>query len=78
MSRQRRGMLIKNTNERPVELVLDTRTIALEPGDETTVSPDEVRDPAMREHLQIRTVVIVRPTSVEEETALAARLASAG
>ncbi|HYE59350.1 MAG TPA: hypothetical protein VD948_12635 [Rhodothermales bacterium] len=74
MGRQRRGMWIKNTNERSVELVLGTRTIRLEPGDETAVTPDEVRDPNMREHLQVRTVVIVRPTTPEEEETLTAEL----
>lgn len=74
MARQRRGMWIKNTNDRSVELVLGTRTIPLEPGDEAAVTPDEVRDPSMREHLQIRTVVIVRPTTPEEEETLAAEL----
>ena len=40
------------------------------------VTPDEVRDASMREHLQIRTVSIVRPTTIEEEQALVARLAA--
>ena len=69
-------MWIKNTHERTVELVLDTRTIVLEPGDEEAVTPDEVRDASMREHLQVRTVSIVRPTTVEEEQVLIARLAA--
>ena len=68
-------MLIKNTNERTVELVLTSRTLELEPGDEVPVTADEVRDAAMREHLQIRTVVIVRPTTPDEEDALVAKLA---
>ena len=75
MSRPRRGMWIKNTHERPVELILDTRTISLEPGDEEAVTPDEVRDVSMREHLQIRTVSIVRPSTPDEEAVLIARLA---
>ncbi len=74
MGRQRRGMWIKNTNERPVELVLGTRTLRLDPGDELAVTPDEVRDASMREHLQVRTVVIVRPTTQEEEDTLTAEL----
>ncbi len=78
MSRPRRGMWIKNTHERPVELILDTRTISLEPGDEEAVTPDEVRDASMREHLQIRTVSIVRPTTADEEATLVARLATEG
>ena len=67
-------MWIKNTNESPVELVLGTRTIRLDPGDETAVAPEEVRDASMREHLQVRTVVIVRPTTAEEEETLMAEL----
>lgn len=70
-------MLLKNTNDRPVELTLASRVLRLAPGDEAAITADEVRDPAMREHLQVRTVVIVRPTSVEEEDALERRLAEA-
>ncbi len=78
MARARRGMLIKNTHERPVALALATRTIHLEPGDETCITAEEVRDAAMREYLQIRAVSIVRPTTGEEEEALQARLATEG
>ncbi len=78
MARARRGMLIKNTHDRPVTLALTSRTLALAPGDEQCITADEVRDAAMREHLQIRTVSIVRPTTAEEEEALQARLAAEG
>lgn len=78
MARARRGMLIKNTHERPVTLVLTTRTIDLDPGDEACITAEEVRDTSMREHLQIRTVSIVRPTTPEEEEELQARLAAEG
>lgn len=78
MARTRRGMLIKNTHERPVTLVLQSRTLELGPGDEQFITADEVRDTAMREHLQVRTVSIVRPTTPEEEDDLQARLASEG
>ncbi len=78
MARARRGMLIKNTHERSVTLVLASRTLELDPGDETCITAEEVRDAAMREHLQIRTVSIVRPTTPEEEEALQTRLAAEG
>ncbi len=78
MARTRRGMLIKNTHERPVELVLASRTLGLGPGDEVFITAEEVRDAAMREHLQVRTVSIVRPTTPEEEEELLARLAAEG
>jgi hypothetical protein len=67
-------MLVKNTHDRPVELVLSTRTIQLAPGDETGITADEVRDDAMRDHLQVRTVSIVRPTTEEENDALVREL----
>lgn len=74
-NRTRRGMLVKNTHDRPVELVLSTRTIRLAPGDETGITADEVRDEAMRDHLQVRTVSIVRPTTEQENDALVRELA---
>lgn len=67
-------MVIKNTNERLVEIELAGRAFALEPGDEMVILPEEVRDVMMREHLQVRSVSIVRPTTEEEETAFAATL----
>ena len=69
MTRQRRGMLIKNTDERPVEIEMATRTMRLGPGEEKLITAEEVRDPAMRESLQLRSISIVRPaTEAEEET----------
>lgn len=68
MAKQRRGMLIKNTNDRPVDIVMKTRPIRLNPGEEKFITADEVRDNAVREKLQIRAVSIVRPsTEVEED-----------
>lgn len=67
-------MVIKNTNERLVEIELAARSFALEPGDEMLILPEEVRDATMREHLQVRSVSIVRPTTEDEETAFAASL----
>ncbi len=63
----RRGMLIKNVVERPLRLVLDTRVVPLEPGEEVLVSAVEVRDPVLRENLQVRTIAIVRPATDEED-----------
>lgn len=67
-------MVIKNTNERLVEIELAGRSFVLEPGDEMLILPEEVRDATMREHLQVRSVSIVRPTTEDEETAFAASL----
>lgn len=63
-------MLIKNTNDRPVDIVMKTRPIRLNPGEEKFITADEVRDSAVREKLQIRAVSIVRPSTEEEEDAL--------
>ena len=62
----RRGMIIKNVVERPLALKLDTRVLAMEPGEEVAVSAVEVRDVVLRENLQIRTIAIVRPATLEE------------
>lgn len=59
-------MLIKNVVERPLRLVLGTRVVSLEPGEEHVVSAVEVRDPVLRENLQVRTIAIVRPATDEE------------
>lgn len=67
-------MIIKNVSERPLDLRLDTRTIAMEPGDERPVSPVEVKDGALRQALQIRSIAIVRPTTLDESDALEAEL----
>ena len=62
-------MLIKNVVERPLRLKLDTRVVALEPGEETVVSAVEVRDAVLRENLQVRTIAIVRPATEAEDGA---------
>jgi len=69
-SRQRRGMLIKNTNTGPVTIVMQTRTIVLAPGDETLVTAEEVQDSGLRDHLQVRGVSIVRPSTEMEDSEL--------
>jgi len=77
MSKQRRGMLIKNTNDRSVEIPMSTRNLVLEPGAEKLITSDEVRDPVLREKLQVRGIAIVRPSTEEEEEALRAEQHSA-
>ena len=74
MAKQRRGMLIKNTNTRPVEIEMKTRPLRLNPGEEKFITPDEVRDEAIREKLQIRAVSIVRPSTQAEEDLLVQQL----
>ena len=71
---QRRGMLIKNVSERPLTLRLQARAIAMEAGEEVLVTAEEVRDAALREHLQVRSVAIVRPATEEEGEQLAREL----
>ena len=70
----RRGMIIKNVSDGTLDLRLDSRTIHMDAGDERPVSPPEVKDPALRRALQVRSIAIVRPTSPEESDALAAEL----
>ena len=71
---RRRGMLVKNVSEAPLAIALRTRTLALDPGDEQLVTADEVRDAALRDHLQVRTIAVVRPATEEEGEALARAL----
>ncbi len=63
-------MLIKNTNTRPVAIVMKTRPLTLNPGEEKMITADEVRDSALREKLQIRAISIVRPSTEAEEEQL--------
>jgi len=63
-------MLIKNTNPRPVKIVMATRTLVLQPGEEQLITADEVRDTVLREKLQVRAISIVRPATEAEEEAL--------
>ncbi|NND72444.1 MAG: hypothetical protein HKN43_12790 [Rhodothermales bacterium] len=73
-TRERRGMVIKNTDTRPVTIAMTTRTIELPPGGEKPVTADEVKDGTLRDLLQVRAISIVRPTTAEEEEELAAEL----
>ena len=67
---ERRGMIIKNVSDAPVELELQGRTVHLDAGDERVVSAVEVRDAVLREALQVRRLAIVRPSTDEEAAAL--------
>ena len=62
-------MIIKNTNDRPVEIEMATRVLVIHTGEEKRITADEVRDPKLRENLQVRAVSIVRPSTEEEEAA---------
>ena len=66
---KRRGMYIKNVSERPVQISMEHRILELGQGEIKMVSAAEVRDPVLRENLQIRTVAIVRPATEAEEAA---------
>ena len=74
MAKQRRGMIIKNTDTRPVEIKMATRTIVLRAGEQKLITADEVRDKTLREKLQVRAINIVRPATPAEEAELAERL----
>ncbi|MFK7848461.1 MAG: hypothetical protein AB8G77_24440 [Rhodothermales bacterium] len=63
-------MLIKNTNTRPVDIEMKTRSLRLNAGEEKLITADEVRDAALREKLQIRAISIVRPSTEMEEDEL--------
>ncbi len=66
---KRRGMYIKNVSEKLVQIVMEHRTLEMTQGEITMVTAAEVRDPVLRENLQIRTIAIVRPATEDEEAA---------
>lgn len=68
---ERRGMIIKNVTEAPLTVRLTSRTFALDAQEETVVSAEEVRDRTLRDHLQRRTLAVVRPATDEEVEAIA-------
>ena len=70
MGKMRRGMIVKNTNDRPVEIEMATRRLVVRPGEEKMITSEEVRDSTLRQKLQVRAISIVRPATEEEETAL--------
>jgi hypothetical protein len=67
MAKKRRGMIIKNTDDRPVDIQMATRDIRVDPGQEVMITADEVRDTALRQNLQVRAISIVRPVTEDEE-----------
>ena len=67
---ERRGMIIKNVSEDPIDLRLQGRTVHLDAGDERVVSAVEVRDAVLREALQVRRLAIVRPSTDDEAAEL--------
>jgi hypothetical protein len=72
--RDRHGMLITNNGTESVEVAMSTRRLRLAPGEEALITPDEVRDPVLREALQERSIAIVRPATSEEDATLRSRL----
>ncbi|WP_412068218.1 hypothetical protein [Rubrivirga sp. IMCC43871] len=71
---ERRGMIIKNVSDAPLDLRLDTRTLEMTAGQEIPVTAVEVRDTRLRQALQVRSIAIVRPTTDAEALALDAEL----
>jgi len=67
-------MLIKNSGSETVRVSMSSRTLRVEAGAETFITPAEVRDPALRKALQERSIAIVRPATPAEDKALQDRL----
>lgn len=74
--RDRRGMLIKNNGDDAVQVSMASRTLKIEPGEEAFLTPEEVRDPTLREALQERSISIVRPATEAEDEVLQDRIDS--
>jgi hypothetical protein len=72
--RDRRGMLITNNGSEEVRVSLASRMLRIGPGEEAFITPEEVRDPALRAALQERSIAIVRPATQDEDDALQERL----
>ena len=68
-------MLIKNLGEHPLTIRMETRKLELGAGEEAAVTAEEVRDSVLRDHLQVRTIAVVRPTTTEENDELERSLA---
>ena len=68
-------MLIKNLSEQPLTIRMATRKLDLDAGEEVAVTAEEVRDSVLRDHLQVRTIAVVRPTTGEENEELERMLA---
>lgn len=71
-------MIIKNTDPIPVDIEMEHRTVTIPPGEEVHITKEEVRDPELREVLQVRGVTIVRPATFEEDEELERRLSKEG
>lgn len=74
--RDRRGMLIKNNGDDAVQVSMASRTLKIGPGEEKFLTPEEVRDPSLREALQERSISIVRPATEAEDEVLRERIDS--
>lgn len=74
--RDRRGMLIKNNESDEVRVSMASRTLTIGAGEEVFLTPEEVRDPSLREALQERSIAIVRPATEAEDEALRERMES--
>lgn len=74
--RDRRGMLIKNNGDEGVQVSMSSRTLEIGPGEEKFLTPEEVRDPTLREALQKRSISIVRPATEAEDEVIQERLES--
>ncbi|MFP4227326.1 MAG: hypothetical protein ACLFTE_00695 [Salinivenus sp.] len=72
--RDRRGMLITNNGTEQVRVSMASRMLRIGPGEQALITPEEVRDPALREALQERSIAIVRPATEAEDEALQKRL----
>jgi len=66
IARKRKGMIVKNTNKKPLSVKLKHREIGLPPGGTAPVTSDEVMEDAMRDLLQVRQLAIVRPLTEQE------------
>ena len=64
--RKRKGMIIKNTDKKPLTVKLKHREFGLPPGGEAPITSDEVMENAMRDLLQVRQLAIVRPLTEQE------------
>ena len=71
---ERRGMVIKNVTEDKLTVRLTSRQFSLGAQEETCITAEEVRDRTLRDHLQRRTLAVVRPATEAEADALAAEL----
>ncbi|MFO8098282.1 MAG: hypothetical protein R6T83_01520 [Salinibacter sp.] len=72
--RDRRGMLITNNGSEEVRVSMASRMLRIGPAEQALITPEEVRDPALREALQERSIAIVRPATEAEDEALQERL----